>query len=194
MSNLTVEQENAIATFKAALHLPKGGFHVLIVDLCQQYQLPFQTCRSVLKKAQKSIESKIRDQYDELEPADLTQACWLALIHQSLSELAAQTQPLMVTMTSSERYTAIMSAMESPHVEASARDELIDKLMMVYELDVYKSLGAMLHTSALYWELRDDLFEMTADRLQKFSDYPQHVEATLHLLDLADRVRSPSVK
>ena len=72
MCELTTEQTDAIATFKHSLHLPGGGFHALIVELCREFQLPFQVVRSVLKQAQASIETKIRNQFDDVVASDLT--------------------------------------------------------------------------------------------------------------------------
>ncbi|MGF1751696.1 hypothetical protein [Vibrio cionasavignyae] len=189
MSQLTVEQEDALATFKAALHLPQGGFHVLIVELCKQYQLPFQTCRAVLKKAQKSIESKIRLHFQDVENSELTQEHWLNLIHEALAELAKDNKPLMENMISGERYRTLVNDMQQPSDE-SAREMQLDQLLTIYEQEVYKSLGAMLHTSALYWELRDYLFAMSDEQLAKFADYPQHVTAIKHLLELAKTLKA----
>ncbi|MCL9773785.1 hypothetical protein [Vibrio methylphosphonaticus] len=189
MTDLTEDQEHALATFKAALHLPKGGFHVLIVELCKQYQLPFQTCRSVLKKAQKSIESKIRLNFQDIDNSDLTQKNWLSLIHATLTDLAKDNQPLMESMTGGTRYRKLISDMQQSS-DDSDREMQRDRLLTIYEQEVYKSLAAMLHTSALYWELRDDLFEMSDERLAKFADYTQHVEAIRHLQQLSLQMKA----
>ena len=189
MTDLTEDQEHALATFKAALHLPKGGFHVLIVELCKQYQLPFQTCRAVLKKTQKSIELKVRLNFQNVEPSDLTQEHWLRLIHETLANLAKDNKPLMESMTSGERYCQLISDMQQSF-DAGDREMQLDKLLTIYEQEVYKSLGAMLHTSALYWELRDDLFAMSDEQLAKFADYPQHVDAIKHLQQLSLQIES----
>jgi hypothetical protein len=46
----------------------------------------------------------------------------------------------------------------------------------------------MLRTSKLFWAVKSELFEMTPEQRQKFSDYPQHMEATEHLLALAGSI------
>lgn len=69
MTNLTEQQEAAMATFKENLHLPNGGFHKLIIELSKEYQLPFQKVRAVLKKAQKML----NDRYEKTLPTLMTQ-------------------------------------------------------------------------------------------------------------------------
>ena len=67
MTNLTEQQEAAMATFKENLHLPNGGFHKLIIELSKEYQLPFQKVRGVLKKAQKDVERQIREDFSSVD-------------------------------------------------------------------------------------------------------------------------------
>lgn len=191
MIELTPQQE-ALATLKANLHLPGGGFHALIVELAREYQLPFQAVRKVLKQSQKSIERKIKQDFDKLDDHELTQEHWLNLIRTSLKLLAQDIQPVMVTMTQSSHYQQAITAIATSINTEQQQAEILEMLAMTYELEVYKPLTAMLYTSILYWKLPDDLYQMTEEKQQIFSGYPQHMQATVHLLELADRVKNES--
>ncbi|OEF25782.1 hypothetical protein [Vibrio rumoiensis] len=185
-------QEHALATFKSNLHLPNNGFHTLIVDLAREFQLPFQSVRKVLKQSQKVIEKKIKHDFENVVEQDLTQANWIQLIRNSLTILAQDNVPLMESLKQNKLYTSVIDALDKPLENETTHEELLENLAMVYEVEVYKSLAAMLYTSILYWKLSDDLFQMTEDKQQALNGYPQHIEATVHLLDLAEKVKLKS--
>lgn len=185
MTELTLTpQQQSIATLKANLHLPNGGFHKLIVELAREYTLPFQTVRKVLKHSQKTIEKKIKQDIENVSDAELSQKHWLVLIHADLSALAKQNQPLMDTLQNSQLYRDTLSLLTQPTVSEHDREVIRDNLAMVYEIEVYKPLTEMLYTSILIWKLPDDLFQMTDEKQAIFSGYSQHMEATRHLLRL----------
>ncbi len=184
MSVLTEQQEQAISTFKANLHLPGGGFHTLIVELCKEYQLPFQKVRSVLKKSQTKIDKKIRTDFDSITESDLTKENWLAIIHQALVPLAKEMPPVMDSMLQSKAYKQVVASMNDEVEPKADQQQLMVDLEVIYEQQVCKPLKAMLYTTVLYWELSEDLFNMNEALRQKFSDYPQYMEATEHLFGL----------
>ncbi|MDE1219749.1 hypothetical protein MCT05_01690 [Vibrio aestuarianus] len=190
MCELTTEQTDAIATFKHSLHLPGGGFHALIVELCREFQLPFQVVRSVLKQAQASIETKIRNQFDDVVASDLTKEHWLSIIKDELNERAKDNIPLMEMLIDSEIYRQFLDQSKSPLRTESERECLLEQLMQAYEQQVYKPLKAMLYTTALQWQLPSDLLDMTEETRQLFSNYPQHMEASALLFKLSEQISS----
>lgn len=189
MTELTfTPQQQAIATFKANLHLPNGGFHKLIVELAREYSLPFQAVRKVLKQSQKVIEKKIKHQFDDVSNFDLTQENWLNLIHASLAKQAKSNLSVMEKLQQSQLYQDATQALSQPIENQDQREAVREQLAMSYEIDVYKPLTEMLYTSILYWKLPDDLYQMTAAKQQEFEGYPQHMEAVRHLLGLSEKV------
>ena len=115
MTELTfTPQQQAIATFKANLHLPNGGFHKLIVELAREYLLPFQAVRKVLKQSQKVIEKKVKHQFDDVSNFDLTQENWLNLIHTSLAKQAKGNLPVMEKLQQSQLYQDAIQALSQP--------------------------------------------------------------------------------
>ncbi|MDE1332858.1 hypothetical protein L9W73_16880 [Vibrio aestuarianus] len=190
MCELTTEQTDAIATFKHSLHLPCGGFHALIVELCREFQLPFQVVRSVLKQAQASIETKIRNQFDDVVASDLTKEHWLSIIKDELNERAKDNIPLMKMLIDSEIYRQFLDQSKSPLRTESERECLLDQLMQAYEQQVYQPLKAMLYTTALQWQLPSDLLDMTEETRQLFNNYPQHMEASALLFKLSEQISS----
>lgn len=189
MSNLTTDQEKALATFKHHLHLPHGGFHTLIIELCREFQLPFQKVRKVVKTSQKSIEKAIKEEFDSITERDLTKSHWLEIINAKLSSLAEQNKPVMENIINNQRYQKVVDAMSRPIENKQDRQDLLMDLAEVYESEIYKPLAAMLHTSILYWKLKVELDEMTKEQRTVFNDYPQFMQATEHLLELSDKVR-----
>ncbi|GLT13432.1 hypothetical protein [Vibrio algivorus] len=188
MTELTLTpQQQAIATFKANLHLPNGGFHKLIVELAREYLLPFQEVRKVLKQSQKVIEKKINHQFDEISDYDLTQENWLNLIHISLKEQAKNNPPVMEKLQQSQLYQDAIQTLSQPINDQAHRETAREQLAMTYEIEVYKPLTEMLYTSILYWKLPDDLYQMTPAKQQEFEGYPQHMEAVRHLLVLSEK-------
>ncbi|PMH44483.1 hypothetical protein BCU68_02990 [Vibrio sp. 10N.286.49.B3] len=187
MSELTQEQENAMATLKGNLHLPGGGFHLQIVELSREFLLPFQTVRSALKKAQRVIEKKIKQDFANLDESELSKEHWLSIIKNNLTEQAENNRPIMDTLAESDAYRNATQLIADAIKTEDERAQTLDELAMAYEFQVYKPLMAMLYTTTLYWELSDDLMLMNADVCAKFSGYPQHAEAILHLLQLRDQ-------
>ncbi|HCH02062.1 MAG TPA: hypothetical protein DEV85_09275 [Vibrio sp.] len=186
MTELTLTpQQQAIATFKANLHLPNGGFHKLIVELAREYSLPFQAVRKVLKQSQKVIDKKIKHQFNEVSDFALTQENWLNLIHASLAEQAKNNLPVMEKLQQSQLYQDAIQALSQASENQDKREAVREQLAMAYEIEVYKPLTEMLYTSILYWKLPDDLYQMTAAKQQEFEGYPQHMEAVRHLLELS---------
>ncbi|TVO34383.1 hypothetical protein [Vibrio algivorus] len=180
-------QQQAIATLKANLHLPNGGFHTLIVELARKYLLPFQAVRKVLKQSQKAIEKKIKHQFDDVSNFDLTLENWLNLIHISLKEQAKGNLPLMEILQQSQLYQDAIQTLSQPINDQAQRETAREQLAMTYEIEVYKPLTEMLYTSILYWKLPDDLYQMTPAKQQEFEGYPQHMEAVRHLLVLSEK-------
>lgn len=187
MTELTLTpQQHAIATLKANLHLPNGGFHKLIVELSREYLLPFQTVRKVLKQSQKAIEKKIKHQLDDVSDDELTKDHWLSLIHASLTEKAKDNQPVMGKLQQNQLYQDAIQVLSQPTHTQDECEAVREQLAMAYEIEVYKPLTEMLYTSILYWKLPDDLYQMTEDKQLEFGGYPQHMEAVRHLLELAE--------
>jgi len=184
MSNLTQQQEAALSTFKSNIHLPGGGFHKLIIDLCKEYQLPFQKVRTQLMKAQSAIEKGIKTSESELTEQQLSQAYWIETIHVRLTELAKDNHPVMDTITSDSDYQQAIKLIAKADLTEDEKQQVSDHLAQVYEMKVYKPLKAMLHTTILYWKLKDDLYLMNDELRAVFSEYPQHMQATEHLLSL----------
>lgn len=190
MYQLTTEQADAMATFKHSLHLPGGGFHALIVELCREFQLPFQIVRSVLKQAQAAIETKIRDQFDHVVASDLTKEHWLKIIKDELNQRAKDNIPLMESLLDSEIYRQFLDQSKSPLRTEAERECLLEHLMQAYEQQVYKPLKAMLYTTVLQWQLPNNLLDMTEETRQLFNDYPQHMEASALLFKLSEQIKS----
>lgn len=184
MSKLTPQQEAALSTFKSNIHLPGGGFHKLIIDLCKEYQLPFQKVRTQLMKAQSAIEKSIKAADSELTDQQLSQAFWIETIHERLAELAKKNQPLMDTIKSDNDYQQAVALLTKAELSEDEKLQVSDLLAQVYEMKVYKPLKAMLHTTILYWKLKDELYLMSDELRTVFSEYPQHMRATEHLLNL----------
>ncbi|MEZ8693226.1 hypothetical protein AB6D15_13035 [Vibrio splendidus] len=192
MTHLTDQQEAAMATFKENLHLPNGGFHKLIIDLSKEYQLPFQKVRAVLKKAQKDVERQIREDFTSVDDTVLSQANWVNIIKSKLVELAEENQTVMDKLRQNLKYQKVLSATNGSITSEDERDELIEELIQVYEKEVFKPLLAMLHTTKLYWKLMlvDETCKMNEENREKFSDYPQHMQAAEHLYTLDQKLRS----
>ncbi|MEZ8353565.1 hypothetical protein AB6C45_20050 [Vibrio splendidus] len=192
MTHLTDQQEAAMATFKENLHLPNGGFHKLIIDLSKEYQLPFQKVRAVLKKAQKDVERQIREDFTSVDDAVLSQANWVNIIKSKLVELAEENQTVMDKLRQNLKYQKVLSATNGSITSEDERDELIEELIQAYEKEVFKPLLAMLHTTKLYWKLMlvDETCKMNEENREKFSDYPQHMQAAKHLYTLDQKLRS----
>lgn len=184
MSTLTPEQEQAIAVFKSNLHLPDGGFHRLILNLCIEFQLPFQKVRAVLKKSQLIIENKIRHEFENVDEDTLTKENWLNIIKRTLTIMANDNQPLMDVLANNPYYIKALESIKHPITSDQDRESILADLCQAYEMEVYKSLSEMLYTSDLYWHLSDDLAEMTEERRNLFKDYTQHTEAMNHLSEL----------
>ncbi|WED22848.1 hypothetical protein L3Q72_05495 [Vibrio sp. JC009] len=189
MSELTAEQEHALTLFKERTHLPGNGFHALIIELCKEYQLPFQQVRTVFMESQAAIEKKIRTDFANTTDEQVTKEHWLSVIKSRLDELAADNPPIMEKLTSSNRYLKLKQALAKPINSEEEKALLLANLEDVYEFEVCKPLKAMLRTTSLFWAVKSELFEMTPEQRLKFSDYPQHMEATEHLLELAERIR-----
>ncbi|MDH5920765.1 hypothetical protein L8R85_06960 [Vibrio splendidus] len=192
MTHLTDQQEVAMATFKENLHLPNGGFHKLIIDLSKEYQLPFQKVRAVLKKAQKDVERHIREDFTSVDDTVLSQANWVNIIKSKLVELAEENQTVMDKLRQNLKYQKVLSATNGSIASEDERDELIEELIQAYEKEVFKPLLAMLHTTKLYWKLMlvDETCKMNEENREKFSDYPQHMQAAEHLYTLDQKLRS----
>lgn len=193
MSNLTQEQEHAITLFKGNLHLPDGGFHRLILALCIEFQLPFQKVRAVLKESQVFVEHKIINEFESVDENTLTKANWLSIIKQTLSSLSKDNKPIMESLVNNLHYIKAVDNANKPIGSEYDREMIIADLSQAYETEVYKTLSAMLYTSDLYWLLSNELIEMDNVRCQPFQDYPQHIEAIMHLTTLLQRVASLSL-
>ncbi|HAS64046.1 MAG TPA: hypothetical protein DCS35_16700 [Vibrio sp.] len=192
MSDLTPRQDVALATFKTNLHFPHGGFYELITELGKEYQLPFQTVRTAVMKAQRTIEKKIRNDIDAVTESDLTQENWRKVINEILVVLARDNMPVMDNLLVNQSYLKAVSEMSTPIESEDERAAILEYLMQAYEQEVFKPLLAMLRTSPLYWELMlaEELDKMTETYRAKFSDYPQYIEAAAHLFDLDSQVRA----
>ncbi|MEC7939216.1 MAG: hypothetical protein VX212_01240 [Pseudomonadota bacterium] len=192
MTHLTEQQEVAMATFKENLHLPNGGFHKLIIELSKEFQLPFQKVRTVLKNAQKDIERQIREDFSNVNEAVISQKNWLNIIRLKLVELAEDNQNVMDKLKLNPKYQKVLEATNASISSEDEREELIEELIQAYEKEVFKPLLAMLHTTKLYWKLMlvDETCKMTEENRDKFSDYPQHMQAAEHLFTLDQKLRS----
>ncbi|MCJ2376929.1 hypothetical protein LNL84_08785 [Vibrio sp. ZSDZ34] len=188
MSQMTTQQERALAIFKSNIHLPHGGFHKLIVELCKEFQLPFPKVRAAVKNGQKVIESNIRSNDDLIDESTLSQQHWLSIINAELSELAKDNKPVIETLQSSDIYQRFTVALAQPLLSESDREQHYALLCDVYEFQVYKPLTSMLHTTTLFWEISNDLDLVNEQILPKFSDYPQHVLAIEHILALKQQL------
>ena len=192
MTHLTEQQEVAMATFKENLHLPNGGFHKLIIELSKEFQLPFQKVRTVLKNAQKDIERQIREDFSNVNEGVISQKNWLNIIRLKLVELAEDNQNVMDKLKLNPKYQKVLEATNASISSEDEREELIEELIQAYEKEVFKPLLAMLHTTKLYWKLKlvDETCKMTEENRDKFSDYPQHMQAAEHLFTLDQKLRS----
>lgn len=192
MTHLTEQQEAAMATFKENLHLPNGGFHKLIIELSKEFQLPFQKVRTVLKNAQKDIERQIREDFSNVDEGVISQANWVNIIRLKLVELAEDNQSVMDKLKLNPKYQKVLEATNASIESEDEREELIEELIQAYEKEVFKPLLAMLHTTKLYWKLMlvDETCKMTEENRDKFSDYPQHMQAAEHLYTLDQKLRA----
>ncbi|CAM3084449.1 hypothetical protein [Vibrio rarus] len=192
MSELTPQQEQAIATFKTNMHFPGDGYHALIIELCKTYQLPFQKVRKALMSNQKAIEKNIRQQYDQLTEDDLTQQAWLNLVHGELKGMATHNSSLMATLQANANYIHALKQINSGINTEPMREQVLEALFLAYEKVMFKPLAAMLHTTALYWKLMraEEIHVMTQEYRAWFSDYPQHMEVAAHLFTLQQQVQS----
>jgi len=192
MTHLTEQQEVAMATFKENLHLPNGGFHKLIIELSKEFQLPFQKVRTVLKNAQKDIERQIREDFSNVDEGVISQKNWLNIIRLKLVELAEDNQNVMDKLKLNPKYQKVLEATNASISSEDEREELIEELIQAYEKEVFKPLLAMLHTTKLYWKLMlvDETCKMTEENRDKFSDYPQHMQAAEHLYTIDQKLRS----
>ncbi|OEF10658.1 hypothetical protein [Vibrio genomosp. F10] len=192
MSDLTLQQENALATFKNNLHLPNNGFHTLIIDLSKEFHLPFQKVRTVLLKSQRSIEKKIRNEFEAVSHRELTKEHWLELIHAALHDLAQHNTSVMELLAKDTHYQSAKAAMLMPISTEDEREVILENVFCAYEKIVFKPLAAMLHTSPLYWKLMraEELLQMTLTHREHFTDYPQYMEAAACLFELDSTVRS----
>jgi len=192
MTHLREQQEAALATFKENLHLPNGGFHKLIIELSKEFQLPFQKVRTVLKNAQKDIERQIREDFSNVDEGVISQTNWMNIIRLKLIELAKDNQSVMDKLKLNPKYQKVLEATNASISSEDEREELIEELIQAYEKEVFKPLLAMLHTTKLYWKLMlvDETCKMTEENRDKFSDYPQHMQAAEHLYTLDQKLRS----
>lgn len=192
MTHLTEQQEAAMAMFKENLHLPNGGFHKLIIELSKEFQLPFQKVRTVLKNAQKDIERQIREDFSNVDEGVISQANWVNIIRLKLVELAEDNQSVMDKLKLNPKYQKVLEATNASISSEDEREELIEELIQAYEKEVFKPLLAMLHTTKLYWKLMlvDETCKMTEENRDKFSDYPQHMQAAEHLYTIDQKLRS----
>ncbi|MCY9828662.1 hypothetical protein [Vibrio chagasii] len=192
MTHLTEQQEAAMAMFKENLHLPNGGFHKLIIELSKEFQLPFQKVRTVLKSAQKDIERQIREDFSNVDEGVISQANWVNIIRLKLVELAEDNQSVMDKLKLNPKYQKVLEATNASISSEDEREELIEELIQAYEKEVFKPLLAMLHTTKLYWKLMlvDETCKMTEENRDKFSDYPQHMQAAEHLYTIDQKLRS----
>ena len=192
MSELTPQQEQAIATFKANMHFPENGFHELILELCKTYQLPFQQVRKVVMSSQKKLEKKIRVQFDTLDSNELTQHAWRESVEAELIEMAKENVPVMTALQGNSHYLKATTALKTTIQSEDEREDILECLFLAYEKEVFKPLLAMLRTTKTYWQLMlaDEIGKMTPDYQQKFSDYPQYMEAANHLFQLEAQVKA----
>lgn len=183
MSNLTIEQTNAIAEFKSELHLPNDGFHTLIIDLSRDYDLPFQVVRKCLKSSQKQIERLIKSEAWVSNPIDYKLTHWLERIHNELEKLAATNDSLMSKIEASEYYPLLK---QEPDTNTS------NYVAEIYYTEIYLPLRERLYTSKLYWRLKEDFPEMDSERIEDFRDYNEYYEAMLWLKGILNRLSAGS--
>ncbi len=186
MSDLTPEQEYALTQFKESLHLPRNGFHAMIIELCKEYQLPFQAVRTVVMNSQADIENTIRSDFEHVNYDQFTKAHWIAVIRDQLSEMAGNNKPLMEKLIASDRYLRVKDKLSKADSSETGREQIRALLDDIYEYEICNPLKAMLRTSSLFWAVKSNLAEMTQEQRQKFSDYPEYMAATEHLLKLID--------
>ncbi|MEZ8824762.1 hypothetical protein [Vibrio sp. 10N.261.55.A7] len=192
MSPFSLQQENALAMFKNNLHLPNNGFHTLIIELSKEYQLPFQRVRKALINSQKSVERKIKQDFDNLVSEDLSQENWLKLIRTELTELAKDNQSVLDNLNKNEMYIQARTLAEESISSEAVREEILEALFLVYEKVVFKPLLSMLHTSPLYWKLMrcEELSQMTQENRLLFAEYAEYMEAAETLFQLDEAVRN----
>ncbi|MGF1696516.1 hypothetical protein L4C54_12650 [Vibrio lamellibrachiae] len=192
MSELTPQQEHAKATFKSNIHLPGGGFHTLIIEKSKEFQLPFQKVRSVVMSAQKAVERKIREDFQNMDEAELTKESWFDAINVALIDLAKTNQSVMDILATNQNYIHAQTALKASIKSEGERNELLENLFLAYEKVVFKPLLAMLHTSPLYWKLMllEELYQMTEEKRQQFELYPQYMQATETLFILDQKIRN----
>ncbi|OBT13376.1 hypothetical protein A9264_06830 [Vibrio sp. UCD-FRSSP16_10] len=192
MSDLTPQQEQAIATFKTSMHFPGDGFHALIIDLCKTYQLSFQKVRKVLMSTQKAVEKKIRHQFDDVTADDLTQQAWLANVHRQLKDLESDNVTPIQTLQGNARYIKATSVIDAGITTEDVREAVLEDLFLAYEKVVFKPLASMLHTTPLYWKLMraEEVSVMTDEYRLLFSDYPHHMQVTAQIFKLDQSVRA----
>ncbi|WP_295891309.1 hypothetical protein [uncultured Vibrio sp.] len=195
MKQLTPQQENSLASFKDNLHLPNDGFHTLIIELSKEYQLPFQKVRKALIKSQKAIETKIRNEFDDVVESDLSKENWLILIHLELKALAESNQSVLDKLSVNENYLNALALTKNDIGSENDREAALEELYLAYEKVVFKPLLSMLHTSPLYWKLMrfEELYQMTEEHRQLFVDYPEHMEAAKQLFQLDKNIRHGSI-
>ena len=195
MSELTLLQEQALATFKTNIHLPGDGFHTLIIELSKEHQLPFQKVRSVVKSSQVAIEKKIKNDFESVDSSEFTKASWLDSINNALIDLAKNNEQVMDVLQANSNYIKAIDAMKSNISSEEDREAIVEWLMLAYEKTIFKPLLAMLHTSPRYWKLMrvEELHQMTAENREQFNDYPSHMEAAAHLYKLDEKVRSATI-
>ncbi|MEZ9233818.1 hypothetical protein AB4259_22460 [Vibrio amylolyticus] len=192
MSPFSLQQENALATFKNNLHLPNNGFHTLIIELSKEYQLPFQRVRKALINSQKSVERKIKQDFDNLVREDLSQENWLKLIRTELTELSKDNQSVLDNLNKNEMYIQAQALAEESISSEAVREEILEALFLAYEKVVFKPLLSMLHTSPLYWKLMrcEELSQMTLETRLLFAEYTEYMEAAETLFQLDEAVRN----
>ncbi|CAM4276105.1 hypothetical protein [Vibrio neonatus] len=191
MSELTPQQEHAIATFKACMHFPENGFHDLIIELCKTYQLSFQKVRKALVSSQVKLEKKIRHQFDSVAPQELTKQAWLESVHTQLKELAKDNISVMSALQGNPHYQKAIASIQASIQSEHEREVILEDLFLAYEKQVFKPLATMLHTTPLYWKLMraEEIHIMTPEYQKHFIDYPDYMEAANHLFELQQQVR-----
>ncbi|GEM77821.1 hypothetical protein [Vibrio superstes] len=196
MSELTSEQEHAIAIFKANMHFPKDGYHALIIELSKTYQLPFQQVRKVLMKAQTKIEKKLVHQFENITNDELTKESWLDSVNNELQKLAEDNTSVMQNLEQNINYQKALSAIQTTIQSEDEREIITEYLYLAYEKEVFKPLLAMLRTSPLYWKLMraEEIMQMTPEHQQNFQDYPQYMEGANTLYLLEQQVRAAVLK
>lgn len=178
MSELSVEQLNAIAKFKSELHLPNDGFHTLIIDLSKDYDQPFQVVRKCLKKSQKQIERLISSDVWVTNPVDYQLSHWFDAIHKELKKLSTNNVTVMERFESNEYYQLLQQDPEA---------NLVGNVAELYYSEIYQPLKERLYTSKLFWRLKEDFSEMDSERIDDFREYEQYHHAMLWLKDMVSK-------